>query len=265
VTNTELVARQLRLLQLNESEDSRSLGEAKEALESCMDRVLDEFYEHVHAQPELARLFASKESQERARRGQKEHWKALLFASSRGDRHFEMMRATGRAHLRVGLEPGPYLAAYCFVLNRFNARLVDEYAGEPDKLKSIRAALDRAAFLDMSFVIESYIDAKNEAMRDLLRRATRFTEDVSELVGSLKETAGGLADTANDLQALSESSPSVRRLTADSEVLSAQVDKLDDRLSQLMTGDRLRIVEQQSSGLRQKLKAFFGLGRSSDG
>jgi hypothetical protein len=251
------IEQRLRFLQLDEAENSRTLEDVKALVDGSIDQMLDEFYGHLLNQPELARLLSNEEARQRARNGQKGHWQSILFARNLGKKHVEEMQAVGEVHVKVGLVPSWYLSAYCFMLNRFLDRIVEHYRDDPRRVKAALQALNKAVFLDISFVIDSYIEAKNANMKELLRRATNFTDDVTVLIEGLTQTAESLNAQVATLSSAGADAAAVQAIGARSERLSSQVVELNERLSQLTRGDRLRIVERNPATLRQRVKAFL--------
>jgi len=255
--HSEVIEQRLRFLQLAEEENFETLKDVQYLVEAGIDEMLETFYEHILKQPELSELFADDASLKRARKGQKSHWMRILFARKYGEKQFEQMKRVGEAHVRVGLGPSWYLSAYCLMLNQFVDLIVEQERSDPRNLKQVIRALNKAVILDVSFVIDSYIEAKNATMKDILVRATRFTEDVQRLTEELNETAGDLKKSAESLESSTDTDAS-REVVECSNRLSRQVENLNDRLAALMYGDRLVFLDEKPVSFLTKVRTFIG-------
>jgi len=180
MTYSKVIEERLRFLQFDESTTS-TLREVQELFESAIDELLDNFYAHILKQPELERLFSDKETVKRARDAQKVHWLKTLFSRHLGKTQYENAERIGQAHVKIGLVPSWYLDAYCYMLNQFIDLLAERYENDSRTFSRIVQALNKAVFLDINFVIDSYIATKDRSIKEVLRRATHFTEDVKDL------------------------------------------------------------------------------------
>lgn len=124
--------------------------------------------------------------------------------------------------MRIGLTPSWYMSGYCFMLNLFIGLISDRYHEDAKSLSQIIQALNKLAFIDMHFVIDTYLEAKNSRIIKTLIRATSFTEDVESL-------NQGLDNAAQDLQT------SLEPLVARDVTLREQADQIKDVLSQAST------------------------------
>lgn len=235
MTDQEQIKRQLRFLDIN-TDTSSTLRNHEELFESSIDDVLDRFYAHILKEPEIAALFEDDQSVARAREAQRRHWLKTLFTMKLGKAQFDQAGRIGRAHVGIGLVPSWYLASYCFVLNHFVELFAARFENDAAGLGRVTQALNKAIFLDINLVIESYLDAKDSAMRGILQRATVFTEDI----GQLNEE---LSDTTTDFRAMVESNYSegdeMDRYLRFSKRLSNQVEMLNARLEKLQFEDKL--------------------------
>ena len=253
-----LIEQRLRFLEVVEEDNYQTLRGVQALVESGLDEMLDDFYGHILKQPELAALFPDDKTIKRARNAQKSHWIRILFARKFGKKQLDEMKVVGETHVRVGLGPSWYLSAYSFMLNQLIERI--EKHGKGDKRDLTRAiqALNKVVFLDISFVIDSYIEAKNATMKQVLLRATRFTEDVTALTEGFNQTAEDLKASADSLAASSGNQGEVQAVVECSKRLADQVEELNERLDQLMYGDRLLIVTDRPVSFLTRVKTLLG-------
>lgn len=252
MTDQEQIKRQLRFLDID-SDTSSTLRDHEELFESSIDDILDRFYEHILNEPEIAALFEDDESVRRAREAQKHHWLTTLFAMKLGRAQFDQAERIGRAHVGIGLVPSWYLAGYCFVLNHFIELVSKRFENDAASLSRVTQALNKAIFLDINLVIESYLDAKDSAMRGILQRATVFTEDIRQLNDEL-------SNTTTDFRALVESNRSdnadVDEYMLFSKKLSDQVAMLNSRLEKLQFEDRLYFHDFRDENIVSRIRTF---------
>ena len=145
-----------------------------------IDALLDEFYAHVRAFPELATLFGAPERLNHAKAMQRKHWLDSVFAGRFDASYAAQVGEIGRAHLRIGLEPHWYTAGYALVLNRLFALAIDTYRRKPAQAARVIAAINKVAFLDMSLATEVYIHASEQAQAAAVNRELRGMADALE-------------------------------------------------------------------------------------
>ena len=261
---TQMMEERLRFLQID-NDTLAELRNAKRILEPAMDRMLERFYSHILGEPELKSLFADQESIGRARAAQKEHWLNVLFEGRYDNAYFEKAAQIGRAHARVGLSPNWYIGGYCQMLGQFIDLISAEYAESNKSTASIIQAVCKIVFLDMDVVIHCYLDAKDSSMREILRRATHFTADVTVLVRDLGRTATQinataelLSQEAKDPAGQASVAAQIETLVAQAEQLNLQTAGLNDRLEELQFGDRLYFADaDRQPGVIERLKSLL--------
>lgn len=271
--HSKIIEQRLRFLKFD-NDTHQTLHQVEDLFKESIEEMLDNMYIHILGQPELKSLFRDKESMERARTKQKEHWQRILFFEHFGETQFEQTKKVGQTHLRVGLEPSSYMSAYCFMLNESVELIFRQYKDDTKNRTKIVQALNKTVILDMSFVIEAYIEAKNSTMKEILRRATHFTEDVKHIADDLTDTTQNLSTLAESIVAGSKKSEREQSEPAENQIniskflkctdkLSEHVDKLNSRLDELVFGDRLYIEEKQGKSFFTRLKNFIDrhLGR----
>lgn len=227
----EVIEQRLRFLEIGQATVG-SLRPFKESLESEIDDLLGRFYAHVMQEPELQPLFPDEETIARARKAQRRYWLDYLFAKSFDEAHFEQAEQIATAHLRAGLELSWYVGGYCYVLNQFVAIARSSNGSDTETLCREIQALNKIVFLDMATVTDMYLEAKNETMRELLRRATIFAEDMTVLSKELEKSQ-------LDLQAKVDSAAASAEIAECTAELSTRVRNLSARLEKFHFGDRL--------------------------
>jgi hypothetical protein len=245
--NTAMNEQRLRFLDIDQAV-IENLRKAREILEPEFDRMLGKFYERISNEPQLRDLFPDDDSMARARSAQKNHWLNSLLAGDFTSDHFDRAELIGRAHARVGLTPNWYIGGYSKMLGQFIEHILAQAAENRLDASPIVEALCKAVLLDLDLVIQSYLEAKDRVIFDLLLHATRAIDDLGETNGDIRlasdkieESAGALKQGAiND-----ERTAALDELLAQVKVLSANVQQLDARIDKLKSGERLYL---QSGG-----------------
>jgi len=200
MTYTSEIEERIEFLQVDES-TLLALRKMQRLFEGSIDGLLEDFYGHILRYPALKSMFANQEAVARARRAQKGHWLQTLFSKDLGKAQFDRAEQIGLAHVRVGLTPSWYMGGYCYMLNRFIDLATQHCEGDLESLTEIVQALNKSVFLDMSFVIDSYLETKDSVTKEMLQRASRFTEDVQHVTDAFSDTGADLHARAEPLAA----------------------------------------------------------------
>ncbi len=212
----------------------------KRSLETQIDDLLDRFYAHLLQEPRLQAFFPDEKTIARARKAQRRYWLDYLFAETFGEAHFKQAEQIAKAHLGAGLELSWYMGGYCYVLNQFLAVARASEGIDTETLCKEIQALNKLVFLDMATVTDIYLEAKNKTMRELLRRATIFAEDMTALTEELEESQRGL-------QARVDAAAVGGEIAEGSAELSLRVRNLSARLEKFHFGDRLYAEPQRNA------------------
>ena len=158
-------------------------------LEPSIDHILDRFYAQLVQNSELKAIFPTDESIAAARKAQREHWIDVLFSGDIGKAHFDNAERIGRTHERIGLSLSAYLGGYCLMMNQFLRVISDHFHDDNIGMTKKIHALNKAVFLDIDSVIDSYLDAKTHAIQKVLKNAKQFSDGLKEINSTLGEQA----------------------------------------------------------------------------
>ena len=255
---TELIEDRLRFMEIGDN-DIVELQQARQYIEPEIDNMLERFYEHILAYPEFKALFEDDASIQRARDSQKQHWLEELFGGDFKSSYFNKADKIGRTHARVGLAPSWYVGSYSKMLNQFISRICEEAGNEGRAACETVQAVCKAVLLDVDLVTHCYLEAKNEAMRKVLRRATEFATDVAELSNGLGDAGNEIRNTAVRLaETDADSGGQAERfddLLGQIESLVEQSCAIEKRIGELQFGDRLYIEDDPST--LDRLRSLF--------
>ena len=255
---TELIEDRLRFIEIDES-DIVELQQARQYIEPEIDNMLERFYEHILAYPEFKALFEDEASIRRARESQKQHWLDELFGGRFKSSYFNKADKIGRTHARVGLAPSWYVGSYSKMLNQFISRICEESEKEGRAACETVQAVCKAVLLDVDLVTHCYLEAKNEAMRQVLRRATTFATDVAELSAGLGATVNNVEDAATTLGKAEAGSggqaEQLEELRSQVAALVEQSRAIEQRIGELQFRDKLYIEDDPTT--LDRLKSLF--------
>ncbi|MET0136817.1 MAG: protoglobin domain-containing protein, partial [Sphingobium sp.] len=100
--------------------DYRAIGKA---VAKYADHALAGFYRTVEGTPDAARFFKSRESMDKARRAQKDHW-VRLFEHGVTNSYVESANRIGRVHAAIGLAPEWYIGGYARVMEQVVGKMI---------------------------------------------------------------------------------------------------------------------------------------------
>lgn len=196
--------------------DKQTLRQVWPMIEPALERILDDFYRHIHSEPKLSAMVGENES--RLKNAQKKHW-ANLFNDGFSTAYFENAHRIGQTHYRIGLEPRWYIAAYQFVLDEAAYILAEKYRFRPKALGEAIAAVNKAVFMDLDIAISTYQQA-SEAV--ILNRAQStdtaieaFRQEFDGIVGFFAQSSSGLQSTSHTLGEVVQSAQNTSRIVAE--------------------------------------------------
>ena len=196
--------RRLSFLRFEQS-DQDVLRSAKDEVTADLNTILDGFYDHVGAYPELSELFSGGRSATEARKRQYQHWLENVFSGKFDDHFMEGVIRIGKTHEKVGLEPRWYIGGYCFILTHLMGELIRKYHKKPEKLVEIQAALSKALFLDMELAVSVYVaSSKETSQRILNEHAEEFDAQINQLTMSVASASTELRETAEAMSQTAE-------------------------------------------------------------
>lgn len=257
--NTAMIEERLQFLKIDQ-DVIEELRNAKGFLEPELDRMLESFYSHILDETLVKTVFADDEAIERAREAQKKHWLKTLFGGKFKSTYFDKAERIGRSHARVGLTPNWYIGGYCMMLVQFIQHISVVAPKEGHDASPMIQAICKAVLLDLDLVIHCYLEAKDESMLDILRRATMFTADIEKLNSELNLVTAQLKAST---EAMSEGATErdrhasqLARLVVQVDAMADKVKQIDERVGELKTGDRLYTpISSDLTGTIAKLKA----------
>lgn len=214
----------LRFMRIND-ETGALLREFWKVVEPALPTILDNFYRHVAAEPNLARMVGNDIPRLKAAQGS--HW-GRLFNGRFDDAYINGVRTIGLIHNKIGLEPRWYIGGYNLVLSLLQELAVKSYRRKSAKLSAVQTAVNAAVMLDMDFAISVYQEAmltERQQRQDKMSSAIEdFDTKSKAALGAVAGAAGQVQSTANTLSGnAQQTSTQSTAVAAASEQASANV------------------------------------------
>lgn len=164
-----------------DQEVTATLGRLAPAVEQATPAMLDEFYDVLGTVPAVADLLPA-ETVPRLLTAVAGHWHRLIRSAF--DRpQAEASVGVGLMHERIGLAPQLYLIGVARqvggLLRRLAATAGDPALADPGDLLPLADAIVRAAFYDLTFVLDAYLDARIDTLLDGQRFASQIVANLA--------------------------------------------------------------------------------------
>ena len=185
----------LEFIEMDEKDFDR-LRQMRGFLGAEMPKALDRFYEKVRRTPETAAFFSSNDHMARAKSSQNSHWDTI--ASGKLDEDYvRRVRAIGKVHARIGLEPRWYIGGYALLVEELVHAMLREHwpkpgffgdrKSSPEPTAELLSSMIKAMFLDMDLSISVYNDASRERDREIERERSAVLTVLGEALERLSQ------------------------------------------------------------------------------
>jgi methyl-accepting chemotaxis protein len=209
--------------------------------------ILSSFYKHIRTSPEMARLIGERQSHLVS--AQTKHWEQL-FSGQFDAAYFASADRIGRAHVKIGLEPSWYIAAYQFMFSALSDVLCKGTLKRARSVQADLATLSKAIFLDLDLAVSSYhnhiMDAQattnrantsmiNDLQASVSRRLNEFNTLTSQVRNAAtqlqKASNAGIANAEAARSTAAQTSNYVNSVASAAEELSASIREINERVS----------------------------------
>ncbi|GIQ69497.1 chemotaxis protein [Xylanibacillus composti] len=189
---------QLEYIGLTE-EDLGYLSRQRQHFEAITDKVVDQLYDKIYAQPELAKIIDSNSTIERLKETQR--WYFMTMVDGKIDMEFiERRLYIGKLHSRIGLTTEWYLGTYMLYLD-IAVQNLQKVA--PDNWMTIILSLSKMFNLDSQLVLEAYehdekqkIQVLYEERKETLAKVNRAVQELASMMVELSGSSQSVADSA---------------------------------------------------------------------
>lgn len=225
--------------------------------------ALDAFYDKAGKVPSTRRHFADANHMAAAKGRQVEHWQVIASADF-GTQYAEKVKAIGRAHARLGLEPRWYIGGYALITEQLIHAVISERWPSLLRLGKTNAegtaeavsALVKAVMLDMDLAISTYLDALDEERQR--SEAARAEAEANQAAALAALTAALDRLAAGDLTVRIDA-----QLTSEFDKLKSDFEATAAKLQQAMSSIRLN-AQAISSGSQEISAAADDLSRRTE-
>jgi heme-based aerotactic transducer len=184
-------------------EELSLLQEQRELFKRITNNVVDELYDRLMKESELAELIRRHSTLERLKETQRWYFESLTDGTI-DEAFFERRLHIGRIHSRIGLTTNWYLGTYMLYLDIATSRLKKE---SPEQWPVIVLALSKLFNLDSQIVLEAYeegekdkiqqmVDQKQHLLLQVNSAVQELTAMITELTASSKSMAHAAQHTA---------------------------------------------------------------------
>ncbi|MFV3130447.1 protoglobin domain-containing protein [Niveispirillum sp. KHB5.9] len=182
------------------------LADVRPRIAAALPGIIDAFYADLKRWPSMVAMFRNEAAMRHAREKQLEHW-LNLFSGRFDQSYFDGVKAIGRVHSVLGLEPRWYMGGYAITLSRLYKALVTGSGSRWNKaaaeaaLADVLRAVNLAVMLDMDLVISVYLEenaARHSAKLDEM--AARLDDHVRGMVDGVAQAASQLDGSAGQMR-----------------------------------------------------------------
>ena len=166
-----------------------------------LDQIIADMYAHFFAFEETKAYFPDDATFQRASKAQRNYF-SRLTKGNYGQEYVNDRLRVGSTHYQVDLDPKWYIGAYNRVLSSIIPVLLEEFESKPASLAKAISAMMKLIFFDMGLAIETYISAKEAAIRRH-RSAISELETERRVTKSILESAPiGIVELDGNLNCL---------------------------------------------------------------
>lgn len=187
-------------LEFNE-EDEAIVVSLDALLTAHLDQIISDMYAHFFAFEETKAYFPDEAIFQRARKAQCGYF-ARLTKGSYDQEYVRDRLKVGSTHYQVDLDPKWYIGAYNRVLSSLIPLLLKEFNSAPEKFAKSLSAIMKLIFFDMGLAIETYISAKEEAIKRHRSALSELETERRVTKGILESAPIGIVELDKDFNCL---------------------------------------------------------------
>lgn len=180
----------------------------RRALDKALPSTLDAFYEAIEV-TSLSDTFSDKSAIEPTKQKQHRHWERLF--SEEFERTLETdSKKIGEIHLRQGLTPSNYIAAYGWVMAKIAPKVISHYKFSPKAQSEALSSLIVRFFADMATALSAYEGAVVESsLQEMAQKNTKSLGQLSNSMSQLNNVSYQLALLQRNSQHVAESGETI--------------------------------------------------------
>ncbi|WP_420004352.1 protoglobin domain-containing protein [Arenibacterium sp. LLYu02] len=161
-------------------EDRDKTRKLSQITDEVAQSIIDAFYTHLLSEPSAARHFRGKDHINRVKQGQMRYFKELI-SGDLDTSYVEERRRIGSIHERTGVTPTLYIGSYAYYLNQLAKLVLDRMPEEREDAFDLILSLFKIAHFDMSLALETYVEAREDAIKARERELSELPTPVLQL------------------------------------------------------------------------------------
>lgn len=161
-------------------EDRDKTRKLSQITDEAAQSIIDAFYTHLLSEPTAARHFRGKDHIARVKQGQMRYFRELI-SGDLDTSYVEERRRIGSIHERTGVTPTLYIGSYAYYLNRLAKLVLDRMPEEREDAFDLILSLYKVAHFDMSLALETYVEAREDAIKARERELSELPTPVLQL------------------------------------------------------------------------------------
>lgn len=265
-----------------DTEGRARLKALKPTIAKAIGPALGVFYDKVRSNSETRKFFANDAHMSSAKGRQEQHWQIIADAEF-GATYQDAVRGIGKAHARLGIEPGIYVAGYALVTEQLIKAVVAQHwpsrlslsRSSPDDVAGSLSSLIKAVMVDIGLAISIYLEELDEKRRQAEAERDAAARDQKAALDAVNAALRSLAQGDLKMRITDEVAGEFERLKADFNHATAELEKAISSVA-LTAGaigggsteigqaadDLSRRTEQQAASLEQTAAALDQLTTS---
>ncbi len=161
---------------------------------NIVDRLVDDLYRHIIAQPELVKIINERTTVDRLKHLQRGYYMSMSDGLI-DEKYIEYRLFIGRVHSKIGLTSDWFLGTYLKYID-----LSAEYLStETQEWRELVQALTKVFNLDSQLVLEAYEEDEKNKIRSMADQQKAMIEGVSNAVVQLAEMMSVLQGSSRDM------------------------------------------------------------------
>lgn len=240
--NTE---QSLQLLKLDEGQ-LRLLQEFKPILESNVEDVVEKFYAHIMAVPQLKGIIDEFSSVDKLK-GLQKRYLLSIFPAQIDDEFIASRIRIGNVHKRIDLPPFYYITSYQTFFDLLLPLIFKQHRKKPEFALSLSLAVLRIFSFDQQVVMASYIQSYIQEI-DQKAELEKAYEEIEILQRRVSEASQSLAATSQETAASAAQMYEATELISNNAGEAAEFSRKVDTLAQ-EGAQKIREISQRILGL----------------
>lgn len=213
--------KQISLIQFTE-DDLYLLNAAQPIIEEKLDQIVEKFYQIIVRESHLGEIIDKHSTIARLKMTLRNHLYEM-FSGQIDDKYINNRRKIANAHVRIGLEPKWYIAAFQNLLQTI-LTMIESYFLNQKELLDFTIALTKVFNLEKQIVLEMYELEKDAIVKETEKQKTILSQEVNknaeELATISEVTTNSIVEIANKSKEVSERMENMSKIAIETESMS---------------------------------------------